>query len=31
VEARLWYRLTPFVGDDDPKSSLLAERRVELR
>ncbi|MFN9707186.1 MAG: multiheme c-type cytochrome [Planctomycetota bacterium] len=31
VEARLWYRLTPFVGDADPKSSLLEERRVELQ
>lgn len=31
VEARLWYRLTPFVGDDDKKSTLLEERRVELR
>lgn len=31
VEARLWYRLTPFVGDDDPRSTLLEERRVELR
>lgn len=31
VEARLWYRLTPFVGDDDKKSTLLEERRLELR
>jgi Cytochrome c554 and c-prime len=31
VEARLWYRLTPFVLDDDPRSTLLAERRLELR
>lgn len=31
VEARLWYRLTPFVGDDDPRSTLLEERKVELR
>lgn len=31
AEVRLWYRLTPFVGDDDPKSTLLEERRVELR
>ncbi len=30
VEARLWYRLTPFVGDDSPMSTLLEERRVEL-
>jgi hypothetical protein len=28
AEARLWYRLTPFVGDGDPKSFLLAEREV---
>lgn len=31
VEARLWYRLTPFVLDDDPKSTVLEERRLELR
>ncbi|MEO6596408.1 MAG: multiheme c-type cytochrome [Planctomycetota bacterium] len=31
VEARLWYRLTPYCGDDDPRSTLLEERRVELR
>jgi hypothetical protein len=31
VEARLWYRLTPFVLDDDPRSTLLAERRLELQ
>lgn len=31
VEARLWYRLTPFVGDDSPMSTLLEERRVDLR
>lgn len=31
VEARLWYRLTPFVGDDDARSTLLHERRLELR
>ena len=31
VEGRLWYRLTPFVLDDDPRSTLLAERRLELR
>lgn len=31
VEARLWYRLTPFCGDDDPRSTLLEERRLELR
>ncbi|MHC4897191.1 MAG: multiheme c-type cytochrome [Planctomycetota bacterium] len=31
AEARLWYRLTPFVLDDDPKSTLLFEREVSLR
>lgn len=31
VEARLWYRLTPFVGDEDPRSTLLEERRVDLQ
>ena len=31
AEARLWYRLTPFVADDDPKSTLLEERRLELK
>ena len=31
VEARLWYRLTPFCDDADPRSTLLEERRVELR
>ncbi len=31
AEARLWYRLTPFIGDDDPRSTLLQERMVELR
>lgn len=31
AEARLWYRLTPFVLDDDPRSTLLEERRVELQ
>ncbi len=30
VEARLWYRLTPFCDDADPRSTLLYERRVEL-
>ena len=30
VEARLWYRLTPFCGDDSPQSTLLEERRLEL-
>lgn len=27
---RLWYRLTPFVGDDDPRSALLFEQHFEL-
>ena len=30
VEARMWYRLTPFCGDDSPLSTLLEERRLEL-
>ena len=30
VEARLWYRLTPFVGDADPQSTLLHEHRLGL-
>ena len=31
VDARLWYRLTPFVGDDDPRSTLLLEHHLDLR
>jgi nitrate/TMAO reductase-like tetraheme cytochrome c subunit len=31
VEVRLWYRLTPFCGDEDPRSTLLEERRLELQ
>jgi hypothetical protein len=31
VEARLWYRPTPFSGDADATSTLLEERRVELQ
>lgn len=31
AEARLWYRLKPMVGDEDPASTLLFERRVEVR
>ncbi|MFN3244244.1 MAG: multiheme c-type cytochrome [Planctomycetota bacterium] len=31
AEARLWYRLTPFVGDDSPMSTLLDEQKVVLR
>ncbi len=30
AEVRMWYRLTPYVLDDDPKSTLLDERRVDL-
>jgi len=28
AEARLWYRLTPFVGDDSDMSTLLFEEKV---
>ena len=31
AKVRLWYRLQPFIGDDDPASTLLEEREVELR
>ncbi|MBL8725244.1 MAG: hypothetical protein JNK49_14445 [Planctomycetes bacterium] len=31
VEARLWYRLTPFCDDQSPLSTLLEERRLELQ
>ena len=31
AEARLWYRLNPFATDDDPASTLLFERTLELR
>lgn len=31
AEARLWYRLKPYIGDDDPASTLLFERRVEIQ
>lgn len=31
AEARLWYRLTPFVGDDSPQSTLLDEHTLELQ
>lgn len=31
VEARLWYRLTPFCDDADPRSTLLFEHRLEVR
>lgn len=30
VETRMWYRLTPYVGDDDPMSTLLEEVRLDL-
>lgn len=30
VKARLWYRLTPLIGDDDPRSTLLFERELAL-
>jgi len=30
VRARLWYRLTPFVDDQSPMSTLLFEREVKL-
>lgn len=29
--ARLWYRLTPYIGDDDPRCTLLEEHTLELR
>jgi hypothetical protein len=31
AEVRLWYRLTPFCDDSDPRSMLLEERKVELQ
>jgi hypothetical protein len=31
AEARLWYRLTPFIGDDSPQSTLLDEHKVDLK
>lgn len=31
AEVRLWYRLTPFCDDHDPRSTLLEERKVELK
>lgn len=31
AEARLWYRLNPFAVDEDDASSMLYERKVELR
>jgi hypothetical protein len=30
VEARLWYRLTPFCDDESKQSTLLDERRLDL-
>ena len=31
AQARLWYRLTPYIGDDDPRSTLLFEREVAAK
>jgi hypothetical protein len=31
AEARLWYRLQPYVDDDHPASTLLFERAVTVR
>ncbi|MFY9345079.1 MAG: multiheme c-type cytochrome [Planctomycetota bacterium] len=31
ADVRVWYRLTPFVLDDDPRSTLLEERHLPLR
>ena len=31
AETRLWYRLTPFIGDDSPQSTLLEEQQVNLK
>jgi hypothetical protein len=31
AQARLWYRLHPFATDDQPASTLLYERELELR
>ncbi len=31
AQARLWYRLTPYITDDDPRSTLLDEQEVALR
>ena len=31
AETRLWYRLTPFIGDDSPQSTLLEEQKVDLK
>ena len=30
LEARLWYRRTPYVDDKDPRSILLEERKIDL-
>lgn len=30
IEARLWYRLTPFCDDQSPMSTLLEERHIDL-
>jgi hypothetical protein len=31
ADVRLWYRLTPFCDDQDPRSTLLEELRIDLR
>ncbi|MFQ5503708.1 MAG: multiheme c-type cytochrome [Planctomycetota bacterium] len=31
AQARLWYRLTPYVDDADPMSTLLEEKEIALR
>ncbi len=30
IECRMWYRLKPYIGDDDPASTLLFEQRIEM-
>lgn len=30
AEARLWYRLSPYITNEDPRSTLLEERSVDL-
>jgi nitrate/TMAO reductase-like tetraheme cytochrome c subunit len=30
AQVRVWYRRTPFVGDEDPRSLLLFEQELEL-
>lgn len=31
AEARLWYRLQPYIGDEHPQSMMLDEKQVDLR